>query len=58
MCSPPPAVFSAPSAARYVSASQPVVGVYTPPARGAAVPGGAVGGAEPLNAPCSPAAAG
>lgn len=58
VCSPPPAVSFVPSAARYVSASQPVVGACTPPARGAAAPGGAAGDAAPPSAPCSPAAAG
>lgn len=53
---PPPAVSAAPSAARYVSASQPAAGACTPPAHGAAAPGGAVGGEGPPNAPCSPAA--
>ena len=56
--SPLPAVSSAPSAARYASASRPVVGACIPPARGAAAPGGAVGGAEPPSAPCSPVATG
>lgn len=55
---PPPAAFSAPSVARYVSASRPVVGVCTPLAPGAAAPGGAAGGGALLNVPCSPAAAG
>lgn len=58
MCSPPPAVSFVPSVARYVSASRPVAGVCTPPARGAAAPGGAADDAAPPNAPCFPAAAG
>lgn len=58
LCSPPRAVSFAPSAALYVSASRPVVAACTPPAHGAAAPGGAVGDAAPLSAPCSPAAAG
>lgn len=55
--SPPLAVSSAPSAARYVSASRPAVVACTPPAHGAAAPEGAAGDAAPPNAPCSPAAA-
>ena len=55
---PLPAASSAPSAARCVSASRPVVGACTPPAPGAAAPGGAAGGAAPLIVPCSPAAGG
>lgn len=56
--SPPPVASSAPSAARYVSASQPAADACTPPVHGAAAPAGAAGAAEPRSAPCSPAAAG